>query len=46
MEENKKEEIIEKENQESQTEALLEPTPYKRKAVSYTHLTLPTTPYV
>ena len=31
MEENKKEEIIEKENQESQTEALLEPTPYKRK---------------
>ena len=32
MEENKKEEVIEKENQESQTEALLEPTPYKRKA--------------
>ena len=31
MEENKKEEIVEKENQESQTEALLEPTPYKRK---------------
>ena len=31
MEENKKEEIIEKENQESQTAALLEPTPYKRK---------------